>query len=100
MELATALHRYGTPAHRLESAMAAVARRIGLPAQFLTTPTFILAGFGPADDQTTSLVRVEPGTVDLAKLTALDRIAAEVGRGTVTLVDGVSRVRALVAAGP
>ena len=25
MELATALHRYGTPAHRLESAMAAVA---------------------------------------------------------------------------
>jgi uncharacterized membrane protein YjjP (DUF1212 family) len=99
MELATALHRYGTPAHRLESAMSAVASRLGFEAEFLTTPTFILAGFGPRTGQTTSLVRVEPGVVDLGKLAALDGIAERVASGATTVEEGVAHVRALVARG-
>jgi uncharacterized membrane protein YjjP (DUF1212 family) len=98
MELAEALHRHGTPAHRLETAMAAVTRQLGFDAQFLTTPTFILAGFGPTAGQQTSLVRVEPGGVDLERLAALDRIADRVGAGELSVADGVARVRALAAA--
>jgi uncharacterized membrane protein YjjP (DUF1212 family) len=98
MELATALHRFGTPAHRLESTMAAVARQIGLEAHFLSMPTAILVGVGPPEAQATMMVRVDPGTVDLGKLAALDRIADRVGRGECGAAIGSDEVRAVVAA--
>lgn len=97
MELGAALHRVGTPAHRLEATMAAVARQLALEAQILSTPTSVMAGFGPLTDQKTVLVRVDPGEVDLEKLAALDRVASAVGRGQVPVADGVAEVRAIAA---
>jgi uncharacterized membrane protein YjjP (DUF1212 family) len=97
MELGAALHRVGTPAHRLEATMDAVARQLGLEAQLLSTPTSIMAGFGPLTDQRTVLVRVDPGEVDLEKLAALDRIAGDVGRGQLPVAEGVAQIRALAA---
>ena len=43
--------------------------------QFFTTPTAIMAGFGPLDDQHTFLIRVQPGELNLGRLSALDEIA-------------------------
>jgi len=97
MELGAALHRFGTPAHRLEAAMGAVARQLSLEAQILSTPTSVMAGFGPLADQKNVLVRVDPGEIDLEKLAALDRVAGAVGRGEVPVADGVAEVRAIAA---
>ncbi len=97
MELGAALHRFGTPAHRLEAAMGAVARQLDLEAHILSTPTSVMAGFGPLTAQTNVLVRVDPGEIDLEKLTALDRVAAAVGRGQVPVAEGVAEVRAIQA---
>ncbi len=97
MELGAALHRFGTPAHRLEAAMGAVARQLELEAQILSTPTSVMAGFGPLTDQKNVLVRVDPGEIDLEKLAALDRVAGAVARGQVPVAEGVAEVRAIAA---
>ena len=97
MELGSALHRFGTPAHRLEGAMGAVAGQLSLEAQVLSTPTSVMAGFGPLEQQRTILVRVDPGEVNLEKLSDLDRVADEVGRGQLDVTEGVQRVRGISA---
>jgi uncharacterized membrane protein YjjP (DUF1212 family) len=97
MELGAALHRFGTPAHRLEAAMGAVARQLQLEAHILSTPTSVMAGFGPLTDQKNMLVRVDPGEIDLEKLAELDRVASAVARGQVPVAEGVAEVRAIAA---
>jgi hypothetical protein len=72
LELARALHEYGTPAHHLEAAMQIVVRALGLNAEFFSTPTSIMVGFGGHIDQRVHLLRVEPGEPNLGKLAQLD----------------------------
>lgn len=101
IELGVALHRTGTPAHRLELALAGVAARLGLHgAQFFTTPTQLMVGFGPTGDQRAVMVRVEPGDVDLGKLAELDHVADAVVGGEVELEAGIERIRAISAQPP
>ena len=97
LRLARALHAAGTPAHRLEEVLVDGASRLGLEGQFFTTPTSIMAAFGPVERQRTHLIRVEPGTVDLGKLAALDAVARDVHRGATTLADGSARVDEVLA---
>lgn len=70
-KLGRALHRYGTPAHRLEEALTLVSHRFGLAGQFFSTPTAIFATFGQRER--TRLMRVEPGDVNLERLSEVDR---------------------------
>ena len=46
LELARALHTHGTPAHRLETALYTIATKLGLRAEFFSTPTSIMVGIG------------------------------------------------------
>jgi uncharacterized membrane protein YjjP (DUF1212 family) len=80
--------------------MRAVSRQLGIEGQFFSTPTAIIAAFGPLKQQRTHLVRVDPGEVHLEKLAALDRVAAEVGRGALPVADGAAQVEAIEAAPP
>ncbi len=82
LRLGHALHRYGVPAHRLEQAMSVVSARFGLTGRFYSTPTAIIASFGPPEDLRSCMIRVEPGDVDLARLAALDELTTEVMHGT------------------
>lgn len=100
LKMARAMHSYGYAAHRLEEALGAVAQRLGLEAQFFSTPTSIFAAFGPQDDQHTYLLRVEPGETDLGKLAQVDRVTLRVIRGEITPADGSRELDAIVAAGP
>ena len=68
--LGRALHAYGSPAHRLEEALSAVARSLGLEASFFASPTSLLVSFGRGRERRTVLERVEPGGQDLEKLVA------------------------------
>ena len=93
--LARELHRYGSPAHRLEEAMRNVASKLGLDGEFFCTPTAIFASFRPAaaarrdEPPHTVLLRLEPGEVNLEKLSQLDSILLRVlhGKLAVTVSD-------------
>lgn len=98
LRLGQALHRYGTPAHRLEEQMRHVSERLGVEGRFFSTPTSIFASFGPPEALQTSLIRVEPGGMDLERLTLLDALAQEVIHGKVSPEVGAERVETILAA--
>jgi len=96
LHLARALHAHGYPAHRLESVLGEVSARLGVEAQFFTTPTSIFAGFGPQDAQRTHLLRVEPGEPNLGHLSRLDAIMTDVVDGRITASEGSVRIGQLL----
>ena len=98
LELARALHEYGTPAHHLEVALESVARGLGLTAEFFSTPTSIMIGFGHRLEQRVHLLRVEPGEPNLGKLALVDRIVRDVVEGSIGAVEGLRRVHTVKAA--
>jgi uncharacterized membrane protein YjjP (DUF1212 family) len=100
LRLGRALHNAGFSAHRLEATMSDVSHKLGLEAQFFSTPTSIMAAFGPAESQRTHLIRAEPGSTNLSHLAGLDRIARDVMYGTLGPVDGSQRIDALLSQPP
>jgi uncharacterized membrane protein YjjP (DUF1212 family) len=95
LELAHALHAAGTPAHRLEAAMADVSDRLGLQTQFFSTPTVIIVGIGPTIRQQVSLLRVEPGDQGLEALERLDHVVSLVAAGKIDVEEAVALVRSV-----
>src|SRR5512141_149680 len=99
VELATRLHIYGTTAQRLEGAVSAVARRLGLRCNPWSNPTGMIISFAEegADSRladTTQVIRLDPGETDLRKLCAADAIAEEVLAGHTDLVAGSAALAA------
>jgi len=100
LRLGRALHNAGFSAHRLEATLFDVSRKLGLEGQFFSTPTSIMAAFGPPDAQRTHLIRAEPGSTNLSHLSGLDRIARDVVYGTLGPVEGIARIERLLAEPP
>lgn len=104
-QLARALHRFGSPAHRLEEAMAKLALRLGVEGEFFCTPTAIFASFrapvgadGSGQPPHTTLLRVEPGEVNLTKLSRLDQVLLRVLGGQMSTEDASVAVEEIVKA--
>lgn len=95
LELARALHQHGTPAHNLESALAALARQLGVQASFFSTPTSIMVGIGSIDQQQVHLLRVEPGDTDLGRLASLGEIMRRVTEREMSPREGLASIKAL-----
>ena len=98
LELARALHRYGTPAHRLEEALAVICRELGLTAELFATPTTIIISFGEPRELRTRMLRVDTGELDMAKLARVDALADEVAAGRVHPAEGSIRLAQITAA--
>lgn len=98
-ELATRLHTYGTSAHRLEGAIEAVARRLGLDCEVWSNPTGMILSFGdPVRGKhhgITRVIRLEPGDQNLGRLAAADAIAEDVLAGRRHVADGHAALLAL-----
>lgn len=92
LRLARGLHGVGYPAHRLEDALTAVSRRLGLDGQFFSTPTGLFAAFGSQDAQRTFQLRGEPGATNLGRLAYLDETARLVADGRVSPEVGSARL--------
>jgi uncharacterized membrane protein YjjP (DUF1212 family) len=90
--LAHALHRYGASAVRMEAAMTAVAGRLGLQARWFSTPTAVMASFGPVHRQQTCLIRVEPGELNLEKLALLYDVTSRFVQGRLSLGESALEV--------
>ena len=100
VELGGHLHAYGTTAQRLEGAVEAVAKRLGLECEPWVNPTgMILAFSDPArpagESDTTRVIRLGLGDTDLYKLCEADRIAEDVMAGRTQIADGRQALRAL-----
>ena len=98
LSLAQALHGYGVSAHRLEGMLTLVALRLGVEARFYSTPTAVIASFGPRTEERVCLVRVQPGEIDLEKVYLLHESTVKVIRGELGLEAGRERVAAIVRA--
>lgn len=95
LALGRALHRYGTPSHRLEEALQVCCDRLGLQAELFTTPTTIIVTFGDPADLRTAMMRVGGGELDMDKLEQVDDLADDVAAGEVTPSEGVARLRTI-----
>ncbi len=100
LRLGRSLHTSGYAAHRLEEALELASGRLGLEGQFFSTPTSIMASFGPQDDQRTFLIRVEPGESNLGKLARTDEVTREVLHGQLTPLEGSRQLEAIELAPP
>lgn len=100
LALARALHRYGTPAHRLEEALEIVGKDLGLRGEFFSTPTTIIASFGDPAELRTAMLRVEAGELDMGKLARLDALADRVAAKDLTPAEGMQQIDAIVGAKP
>lgn len=100
LRLGKALHSYGLAAQGLEDALSGAAARLGLEAQFFTTPTSIFAAFGRPERQVTHLIRVFPGDVQLGKLAQLDQITRQVHAGAISAAEGSARIDEIIASAP
>jgi uncharacterized membrane protein YjjP (DUF1212 family) len=97
LALGRALHRYGTPAHRLEDGLRRVCTRLDLEAEVFTTPTAIVMSFGRPEELRTRLMRVEGGELDMGKLAQVDALVDTVLEHAVTPDEGTRRLDAIIA---
>ncbi|QAU23808.1 threonine/serine exporter family protein [Dyella sp. M7H15-1] len=102
VELATRLHKYGAASPRLEMAISGSARRIGVNADVWSIPTAIIISFADlaqGEDgrlaQTTQVIRLLSGDVNLDKLCRADEIADQVIAGKLDLREGFRLLRGL-----
>jgi uncharacterized membrane protein YjjP (DUF1212 family) len=98
LNLGRALHRYGTPAHRLEEGLLECCARLGVSAEVFTTPTAIIMSFGAPAELRTRMLRVEGGELDMSKLARVDALADAVASLRMTPREGVVALAAILAA--
>ena len=100
LALGRALHRYGTPAHRLEEALRRVCLHLALDAEVFTTPTAIIMSFGAPTELKTRMMRVEGGELDMSKLARVDALADAVVEHSVTPEAAMQRLDQIIADKP
>ena len=99
LRLGRAMQVYGMSARRLEDLLGAAADRLRLTGhQFFSTPTSIMASFGPVGRQRTHMLRTEPGEVNLGKLAELEQAGIDVAEGRCTPAEGSAAVDRITAA--
>jgi uncharacterized membrane protein YjjP (DUF1212 family) len=97
LALGRALHRYGTPAHRLEEGLNRVTSKLGIEAEVFTTPTAIIMSFGRPEELKTRMLRVEGGELDMGKLAAVDALADDVIEHEITPDEATRRLETIMA---
>ncbi|WP_286233112.1 threonine/serine ThrE exporter family protein [Thalassotalea sediminis] len=98
IRLGKALHKFGTPAYRLEAHLQSVSQFLELYASFIVTPTsltFILSD-EEENQEYNHLVRVNPGDLDLGALARTDELVDELSSGQRTLVEAIDRLDEIV----
>lgn len=99
LAIARAMHTAGTTAQRLEDSLDVLSHRLGLEnPQFFSTPTSIMASFGPDERQQVHLLRLELAGPNIGKLSQLDRVVAGVLDGTLTAREALTRVETIAKA--
>ena len=78
LRLAKALHIFGAPSYELERTVTALSAKLGFQVQAFALPTMITLAVFDQDRYSSFLIRVEPGEINLEKLTRTQALAFEV----------------------
>ena len=100
VRLASALHTHGASTSDVEQDIESIMRQLGLESVVLAQLTGLFISVGPPGNQQTSMVRAQPGEVNLEKLEALNRLAKQVANGRISLAEGTRDVEAIITARP
>lgn len=99
IRLAKALHKFGTPAYRLEAHLNSLAEVLGLQGSFMVAPTaltFVLWPKGERGNQEYHYsVRVKPGELDLGSLSRTDKLVEELVEGECDLASALERLESI-----
>jgi len=88
------LHKYGTPAYRLESHLMMLADSLELRSSFIVSPTamtFVLWTEGH-EDEYTHAARVEPGDLDMGSLSRTDEVVDQLLKHEITVEEANDRL--------
>lgn len=98
--LATGLHRFGAPAHRLEPLLGQVAEQLGLRCAIFVEPTSIHMAVETETGPVSRFLRVQLGRDDLGKLAELDDLTTRLIDGDVSLAEATRELDATLSAPP
>lgn len=92
IELGKALHKFGTPAFRLEAHLRNVCQGLGLDGYFMVSPTLLtMVLWDPEDQEKHNYhIRVKPGELDLGALALTDKLVDEVTNENLNVEDGLA----------
>lgn len=88
LALGAALHRYGTPSHRVEEALRNCCKQLGLSAEVFSTPTMMSMSFGAPAELRTRMMRFDGGELELGKLAQVDAVGDDVAGHRITPREG------------
>ena len=94
-KLGKALHKYGTPAYRLETHLQEVSKFLKLESSFMVTPTsltFVISEENDDYQEYSHIVRVKPGELDLGALARIDELVDELASEQRTLSEALERL--------
>ncbi|MFT5756682.1 MAG: uncharacterized membrane protein YjjP (DUF1212 family) [Alteromonadaceae bacterium] len=94
IKLGKALHKFGTPAYRLEAHLQDVAEFLEVQACFVITPTAMTFVLSEDDEnqEYNHVVRVKPGELDLGSLARADELVDELRSKQRTLPEAIERL--------
>ncbi|MGS2718720.1 threonine/serine ThrE exporter family protein [Eionea flava] len=98
IKLGKALHKYGTPAYRLETHLQEVSKFLQVQSNFMVTPTSLTFVMSESDDEQqdySHIVRVKPGELDLGALARIDELVDELASEQRTLSEALERLDAI-----
>lgn len=96
LRLTKALHMYGTPSYDLERTVNAVAKKLGFGLECFSLPTMIILSLYEGVRHGTYVIRVEPGDINLEKLTLTQDIADRILYGELNAPQAARELDAVV----
>ncbi|AEF05189.1 hypothetical protein C7Y69_10775 [Alteromonas sp. KS69] len=101
VKLGKMLHKYGTPAFRLEAYLLEVATYLGVHASFISTPTSLtfVIWSDRHEDEYNHASRLLPGDLDMNALSLTDELAGSLLNGELTLAAADKRLDEIDAMG-
>lgn len=92
LTMGRALLTLGTPAHRLEATMTGIAERLGLTAQFFSTPSALFVALGKDHRQQTFMMRITQSGADFSRLADITTVIEDVAAGSGDLKQAAENV--------
>ncbi|MBC3767441.1 threonine/serine exporter family protein [Neptunicella marina] len=89
VKLGKMLHKYGTPAFRLEAYLTDIAHYLGVRASFIATPTSLtfVIWSDKHEDEYNHAARLQPGELDMNALSRTDELASRLLSGELSLAE-------------
>lgn len=91
-QLARELHRAGVPSDQLERTITSAADVFGLQVEIFALPTNVTLAIGPRYAQQIVMLRMEPGRVNLRKLTYLNEMFDEMQTGRMDMEAAIAHL--------